>query len=334
MPDDSRCVVGGPWFDELAHGQVFDDAPPVTITSGHAAMYQAITGDRLRLCLDHPLARAVTGRAEAYAHPLLVCHLVIGQTTFVTQRVIGNLFYRGLVMRRPVHIGDTLTTVSEVVALKQNRSRPSGLVGLRVRAVNQDGEAVLDYHRCPMLPMRDPEAATGWADDLDAVGSEIDLDDLGGGVPPAWRLEAFRDVVRTEGWKRLTPGTTYHVEARDTVTSAPELARLTLNMAATHTDATVGPFGERLVYGGHTISVAGAQILRALPDLVTILAWRSCDHTGPVFEGDLLQTDVTVSGVHPCGSHALVDLHAVTYAQRPDGSSAQVLDWRSVGVMA
>ena len=50
----------------------------------------------------------------------------------------------------------------------------------------------------------------------------------------------------------------------DVVSSAPELARLTLNIAATHHDSRVG--GRRLVYGGHTIGLALAQASRLLPN--------------------------------------------------------------------
>jgi acyl dehydratase len=38
----------GPFFEQLARGQVFDTAPSVTLTSGHAAIHQGIVGDRLR----------------------------------------------------------------------------------------------------------------------------------------------------------------------------------------------------------------------------------------------------------------------------------------------
>ena len=55
----SEIVVAGPYFDELSVGQVFDDAPALTLTDGHAALHQAILGDRLRLALD---ARAVSAR--------------------------------------------------------------------------------------------------------------------------------------------------------------------------------------------------------------------------------------------------------------------------------
>ena len=53
--------MGGPYFDDLEVGQVFDAAPAMTLTAGAAAVHQSIVGDRLRLALDAELATAVTG---------------------------------------------------------------------------------------------------------------------------------------------------------------------------------------------------------------------------------------------------------------------------------
>ncbi|HKN91880.1 MAG TPA: acyl dehydratase, partial [Acidimicrobiia bacterium] len=106
----TRVPVGGPFFEDFKPGQVFDDAPAVTLTEGLAALHQALSGDRLRLPLDHELSRWVTGRSRPLAHPTLVIHVVNGQTTAASQRVKGNLFYRRLQLLRPVHIGDTLST--------------------------------------------------------------------------------------------------------------------------------------------------------------------------------------------------------------------------------
>ena len=134
------------------------------------------------------------------------------------------------------------------------------------------------------------------------------------------------------------PGTVYDIEVRDTVTGAPELARATLNLAATHTDPGASAYGRRLVYGGHTISIAGAHATRALPDLVTIVAWRSCEHTGPVFEGDVLRTELRVEAVHQRAGYQLIDLRAVVHgcpaADAGDPAAAQVpvLDWRFVAL--
>src|SRR3984893_17458672 len=111
----------GPYFDELAVGQEFGRAPGLTLTSGLAAAHQAVTGDRLALATDHELCREITGGAPL-ASPGLVWDVAIGQSTVVTQHVKANLFYRGLAFRRPPLIGDTLETVTQVVALRQNQT--------------------------------------------------------------------------------------------------------------------------------------------------------------------------------------------------------------------
>jgi acyl dehydratase len=331
---EARARVGGPWFEDFEVGQVFEDAPGLTLTFGHAAFHQAVVGDRLRLALDASLSEAVTGQKNALLHPNLVCDVAIGQSTGPTQRVRGNLFYRGLVLLRPAFRGDTLRTRTEVVALKQNRPRDdataTGLVALRITTRNQRDEPVLDFWRCAMIPLRDPQAQTGHADRFEGIPQELDMALVEAALPRDWRFDVFRERVPGEHFADMERGAVYEVEGRDTVTAAPELARLSLNVAQAHTDAGATAHGKRLVYGGHTIGIAAAQATRALPNLVTILAWRSCDHLKPVFEGDVLATELTVEGVHPVADAGLVELRAVTSAE----DRGEVLDWRFVGLMA
>lgn len=335
--DDQRIVITSAYFEDLKVGQTFDSAPAVTLTAGHAAFHAAQFGDRLRLPLDAPLCESTTGR-PALAHPNLVCNIAIGQTTEPTQRVKGNLFYRGLVLQTPVFIGDTLRTTTEIVALRQNRPKPgrpaTGMAVLQVHVENQNGETVMHFWRCPMLPCRDPEARTGACDSFDAIPKQLAPERLEAAVPAEWDLARFRRELPGPHFADVSPGSHYVIDARDTVTCAPELARLTLNLARAHTDADASAYGRRLVYGGHTISMAGAQISRALPNLVTLLAWRSCDHTAPVFEGDRLWTEFRVEDkLRLSRGGGLVDLHAWVHAERPD-ETVQVLDWRVVALMA
>jgi len=336
--------IGSPYFEDLEVGQIFDDAPAVTLTSGHMVFHEAVFGDRLRLPLDAQLSRDVTGCDQPLANPSLVCNVAIGQTTGPSVRVMGNLFYRGLVLQRPVFIGDTLRTTTEIVALRQNRTKPgraaTGMAVFDVRVENQRGETVLHFWRCPMLPCRDPEADTGHADSFDAIPSELDMDRVRAAVPGDWRLEVFRERFGGYHFADVSEGAKFRVEGRDTVTCAPEIARMTLNIARAHTDAGGSAYGVRLVYGGHTITLAATQIVRALPNLVTFVAWRSCDHTAPVFEGDVLRTEFDVEAVHALdGGGGLVDLRAVVYAERgseaPEpGADVAVLDWRVIALMA
>jgi acyl dehydratase len=327
----------GPFFEQLEVGQRIERAPALTLTHGHAAIHQAIVADRLRLSLDAGLSADVIGAPSPLAHPALVWDVAIGQSTLVTRRVIANLFYRGLVFRRAPVIGDTLHTTTEVVALRQNSRKPdrgaTGLAVLRVRTVDQMQRPVLDFWRCAMLPLADPDGETGAADDLDAFSADLDPASLPAAVE-GWRLDAYRDAVGGRPFDELADGATWVVQGGDVVSSAPELARLTLNVATAHHDAT--GTGRRLVYGGHTIGIAASQLTRALPDLVTIVAWHGCDHLAPVLEGDTLTSEIELERRQPLAAGGgLVHLRSRVQAHRePDGKSHPVLDWRLVGVMA
>jgi acyl dehydratase len=322
----SGHISGGPHFDELHVGQVFGWAPSMTLSAGAAAVHQAILGDRMRLPLDQTLTHAVTGASTSLAHPAFVCDVAIGQSTLATQRVKANLFYRGLRFHRFPVLGDTLFTRTEVVGLKQNSVKPgrapTGLAALRMTTIDQADRLVLDFHRCAMLPLREGAAETGHADDLSAIGADTP-------APPdpteAWDADAFRTRVAGPHFDPAIVGAVVYGTA-DVVSSAPELARLTLNIAATHHDSRVG--GQRLVYGGHTIGLALAQVTRALPNLVTVLGWASCDHTGPVHEGDTLYSEIHVeqAAVLPGGRGAVLSLRSLVYVV--DEPDRQVLDWR------
>lgn len=320
------AAVSGPYFDDLQVGQVFDTAPSMTLTPGAAAVHQSIIGDRLRLSLDADLAMAVTGATGPLAHPALVCDVAIGQTTLVTQRVKANLFYRGLAFHHFPVLGDTLFTRTEVVGLKQNSAKPgraaTGLAALRMTTVDDVGRLVLDFYRCAMLPLRDGAADTGHSDDLSTIGT----DPLPAPDPTAgWDADAYRARVTGARFDPALAGAVLHSSA-DVVSSAPELARLSLNIAATHHDSRVNG-GQRLVYGGHTIGLALAQACRLLPDLVTVLGWQSCDHTGPVYEGDTLYSELHVEAATPrADGGGVLGLRSLVYAVgEPD---RQVLDWR------
>ncbi len=338
---DGPRLVGGPWFEDFEVGDVFADAPGLTLTAGHAAVHQAVVGDRLRLALDAALSEAVTGSPVQLAHPNLVCDVAIGQSTWASHRVRANLFYRGLVLARPVFLGETLRTRTEVVGLKQNRQREgapaTGLVALRIHTTNEAGHTVLDFWRCPMIPLRDPDAQTGHADDFSSIPRQLDASAVRAAVPP-WRLEPLRSATAPPYAETVRPGDEFVLEGSETVSAAPELARLTLNLAMAHTDPSSTADGRALVYGGHTIAVAAAHLTRALPAIATIVAWDGCDHLGPVFEGDVLRTRVVVEDVSPLLDGALVSLRVLVTAVRapaydPESSEA-VLDWRLMALMA
>lgn len=322
-------MTTGPYFDDLQTGQVFAGAPAMTLTPGLAAVHQSILGDRLRLPLDAELAAAVTGSTAPLAHPGLVCDVAIGQSTLATQHVKANLFYRGLTFYRFPAIGDTLFTRTEVVGLKKNSAKPgrapTGLVALRMTTIDQADRLVLDFYRCAMLPLSSGAGPgdADHADDLSKVGADP-------APPPSavddWNGEVFRERIPGPHFDADLAGTVLHSSA-DVVSSAPELARLTLNIAAVHHDSRIS--GRRLVYGGHTIGLALAQASRLLPNLATVLGWQSCDHTAPVYEGDTLYSELRIDSAEPTDNGGVLGLRSLVYAvSESQDEPRQVLDWR------
>jgi len=326
--------VDAPYFEDLVVGQIFR-APGLTITSGHALLHQALFGDRQLLPLDHHLCAKVTGSEKPLAHPCVVANIAIGQSTEATQRVKGNLFYSNFVQLRPVWIGDTLRTNSEVVAMRANRAvknrDATGMVVLEVSVVNQNGDPVMRFYRCPMLASRDSERAAKFDDSFDQFRNELSAEEIASACAVDWDLAELRDAYSGRSFADLKEGQRFLIKARDRVSCAPELVRVTLNMARVHIDSAESHLGERLVYGGHTISMACAQVSRALPGIVAIPAWHSCVHTAPVLEGDMLRTEVSVVRKTPLkDGSGICTLRALSFASREseeDGQDSQVLDW-------
>ncbi len=333
---DDAILVGGPYWEELSVGDTYVEFPAMTLNEGHGALHQSIVGDRLRLALDATLSERVAGRV--LAHPMLVCDVSIGQSTYLTQRVIGNLFYRRLMLRRLPAIGDTMKTTTEIVGLKRNTikegRKPTGLAVLHIVTKDQDDRSILDYWRCAMLPISDVDASEPHADDLDQFPADLPPEALTSSLDDV-DLAAYREAVPGKHFADLSAPTTWKVDGGDSVTAATELARLSLNIAKAHTDPGSHHSGQRLVYGGHTIGIAAAQITKTLPNLVTILGWHHCNHLAPVFEGDVLRSTIHLEATEalPDGG-GLVTLRSEVEAQRADASFDAVLDWRLVGVMA
>ena len=226
--------IDGPYFDDFVVGETLPPAPPITIGVGETALYQAIAGDPYALALSRPLVHAVTGDPRPIVNPALALHFSIGQSTVATRRVVANLFYRGVILHRPVRVGETLSTTVEVRGLRETTRKPDrpprGMALLGIHTISDSGDVIADYERCALIPLRDP-APTGHADDLGATERPLEFADYAPFAPIEWNL---RPLGAPTDWQiaevRRDP-------MRDSVTDAPALVRLTQNQAAVHRDA-------------------------------------------------------------------------------------------------
>ena len=148
--------MSGRWYDDWAVGDRIDHAIRRTVTETDNLMISALTHNPQPLHLDAEAAAASEyGRIlvnGTFTFALMV-GVSVGDTTLGT--LVANLGYDKVVMPTPVFIGDTLRGTTEVVTLKDSRSRPdAGIVTFRHEMTNQRGEIVCACLRTALLRRR------------------------------------------------------------------------------------------------------------------------------------------------------------------------------------
>ncbi|TBW40084.1 MaoC family dehydratase [Siculibacillus lacustris] len=280
----------GNFFEDFRIGQVIRHATPRTVTVGEVALYGALYGGRCAVQSSDAFAKAV-GWPRAPVDDLLVFHVVFGKTVpDVSLNAVANLGYAGCRFLAPVYPGDTLSTVSEVIGLKENSNGKTGVVYVRSTGYDQDGREVLDYVRWVMVRKRDEAAVV--ADQLiPELPAALAPDQLGSAVPfldrSAWDDELSGSRHRFADYRvgeRID-----HVDGVTVEEAEHMLAtRLYQNTAKVHFNQWTegqGRFGRRLIYGGHVISLARALSFNGLANAFHVAAINGGRHVAPLFAG-------------------------------------------------
>ena len=281
----------GRFFEDFALGQVLEHATPRTLTTGDAALYMGLYGPRFAVQSSDAFARAL-GYAQAPLDDLLVFHTVFGKTVAdISLNAIANLGYAECRILRAVYPGDTLDAASEVIGLRENANRASGVVYVRTTGRNDRGDIVVQYVRWVMVRKRDPASAAP-ALVVPKLAERVDPAGLGQAVPV---LDVARYDVRLAGaphrWDDYAAGERIdHVDAMTVEEAEHQTAtRLYQNTAKVHFnlhEQAQGQFKRRLVYGGVVMSLARALSFNGLANAFHIAAVNGGRHVAPCFAGD------------------------------------------------
>jgi 2-methylfumaryl-CoA hydratase len=312
----------GPFYEDFSVGATLPALPPITLTDADNVLYRAITGDQHLLSADATRYRAVSGRSRALANPGVVMHVSIGQTTMATRQAIANLYYRSVRVRRAVEVGQTLSTVTTVLGLKDSAPKGDqfrGKVWLGIVTSSDDGP-VLDYERCALVRGRTTELP-GHDDDIPGPSEPAELSSLA--EVPEWDVSALPQSEWSPGDERTDP-------LRDHIDMAAPFARMTFNQAAVHRDVTLAANGQRLVYGGHVQALAQASLTRMLPGLATVQAWDGCDHVAPAYEGDLLEFRHRLVETASIASGRLLRFETTGSKLTSDAAPTEILRWTPI----
>ena len=280
----------GNFFEDFRIGQMIRHATARTVTVGDVALYNALFGPRFALQSSDAFAQAL-GYPRAPVDDLLVFHIVFGKTVpDVSLNAVANLGYAGCRFLAPVYPGDTLTATSEVIGLKENSSRKTGIVFVRSTGFKQDGGKVLEYVRWVMVRKRD-EAAPVPGDHVPRLPEAVLPGMLGDGCPPldiaAYDLGLAGSAHRYSDY--AVGEKIDHIDGITVEEAEHQLAtRLYQNTARIHFDqfsAALSRFGRRLIYGGHVISLARALSFNGLANGFHIAAINGGRHVAPLFAG-------------------------------------------------
>ena len=148
--------MAGRFYDEWTIGDRLSHQPHRTVTETDNLLITALTHNPQPLHLDAEAAGASEfGRIlvnGTFTFALMV-GLSVGDTTLGT--LVANLGYDKVRMPAPVFIGDTLRAETEVIALKDSKSRPdAGIITFAHRMLNQRDELVCVCERTALLKRR------------------------------------------------------------------------------------------------------------------------------------------------------------------------------------
>ena len=280
----------GRFFEDYRVGEVISHAVPRTVGSGERALYHALYPERRALFSSDAFAQSCGLRASPL-DDLIAFHTVFGKSVpDISLNARANLGYAEGRWLAPVWPGDTLTSESEVIGLKQNSNGRTGVVWVRTTGRNQHGTAVLTFVRWVMVLKRDPDAA-GPDTVVPDLSTVVEAEDLV--VPEGLDFSNYDTALAGEPYRLDDYGVgevIHHVDGV-TVEEAEHMmaTRLWQNTAKVHFDATAREDGKRLIYGGHVISLARALSFNGLANAQMIVGLNAGAHANPCFAGDTVR---------------------------------------------
>ncbi|SDI60416.1 MaoC family dehydratase [Nonomuraea jiangxiensis] len=150
-----RAGWQGRYFEDFEVGDVYEHGLGRTVTQADNVWFTLLTQNTARVHFDaHYAAQTEFGRP--LVNSAFTIALVTGQSVNdVSYNVMANLGWDEVRLPNPLFEGDTVYSSSEVLAVRESRSRPEvGIVTVRTTGTNQHGTVVITFNRTVMVYRR------------------------------------------------------------------------------------------------------------------------------------------------------------------------------------
>ncbi len=280
------------YFEDYVLGETIDHSVPRTITEGDVSIYLATTGSRFAVNYSHEFSQKI-GFSSTPIDDILTFHIIFGRTVpDLSLNAIANLGYAGVKFLKPVFIGDTLSSSSKIIGLKENSNGKTGTVYVESVGKNQNNEVVLKYYRWLMMQKKKIDFKLE-RNIIPELPKEVNSADF-----------TFTENLNFTEWDPKITGSNafyndykqneeiHHLDGQTIEEAEHQIAtRLYQNNARVHFNQHVekdGRFGKRIIYGGYIISLARAISCNGFANTLKIAAIHSGKHSAPTFSGDTI----------------------------------------------
>ncbi len=143
----------GRYLEDFNVGDVYEHRPGRTITESDNTWFTLLTMNQHPLHFDKEYCKH-SEFGKPLVNSTLTLSIIAGMSVSdVSQKTIANLGWKEVSMPAPVFVGDTLYAESEVLDIRESKSRPTaGIVTVRTRGLNQNDVVVMDFVRSMLIP--------------------------------------------------------------------------------------------------------------------------------------------------------------------------------------
>ena len=145
----------GRHLEDFKVGDVYEHRPGRTISEADNTWFTLLTMNTHPLHFD----AAYCARTE-FGRPLVNSCLTLAMVTGMSvsdlsQKAVANLGWDKVRLTAPVFAGDTIYAESEVLEVRESKSRPTqGIVTVRTTGRKTDGTVFMSYERAILVPKR------------------------------------------------------------------------------------------------------------------------------------------------------------------------------------
>ena len=145
----------GRYYEDFKVGEIYEHRPGRTITQSDNTWFTLLTMNQHPIHFDEEFGKGTEFGKTLVASPFTIALMVGMSVSDISHKAIANLGWTDILLPHPLFVGDTLYAESEVIKLRESKSRPDdGIVTVKTLGKNQDNILVASFLRSALIPKK------------------------------------------------------------------------------------------------------------------------------------------------------------------------------------